>query len=142
MGNVKWGRVVLWSILGLVIIVVVPILYVTVRMFILGFQMGGNPGLEAQKALSSGTPIMVVQFLGVALAGFLGGRGTARKAEDSYVLNGLLAGVGIAILFMVYGLVTGGGFSLLLLALAALAIAAGALGGWVGGRAAEAEAYD
>ena len=133
MGNIKWGRIVLWSIVGLIILVAVPILYVVVRMVILGFQMGGNPGAEAQKAFSSGPGIIVAIFLAGALSGFLGGRGAARKAEGSYLLNGVLAGVGITILFVVYSLVTGGGFSLLTLGIAALTIAAGVLGGWVGG---------
>jgi len=141
MGNIKWGRVVVWAIIGALIMIVVPILYVTVRMVALGFQMGGNPGPEAQKAFSSGPVMLAVVFLGGAVGGFLGGRGPARKAEGSYLLNGILAGVLIAILYLIWSLI-GSGFGLLLLALAAVVIAFSALGGWVGGRGAQAEEYD
>ena len=63
MENVKWGRIVLWGIIGLVIVIAAPILYVVVRMVILGFQMGGNPPAEAQREFASGPGIMVVLFL-------------------------------------------------------------------------------
>jgi uncharacterized membrane protein len=139
--EVKWGRVVLWSILGLIVFLASAYLYVTVRMFILGFQLGGNPPQEAIAEFSSGTLYKVVLFLAMALGGFLGGRAAARKAEGSYLLNGLLAGIGLTIVFTVYVAVTGGSLNLAMLLFAALAIAGGALGSWVGGRAAEAEAY-
>ena len=139
--DVKWGRVVLWSILGLIIFLATSYLYVTVRMVILGFQLGGTPPQEAIMEFSSGPLYMVILCLAMALGGFLGGRASARKAEGSYLLNGLLAGIGVAIVFVVYIIVTGSSFSLMVLLWAVLAIAGGALGGWVGGRAAEAEAY-
>jgi len=139
--EVKWVRVVVWSILGLVIFLASAYLYVTVRMVILGFQLGGNPPQEAIKEFSSGALYMAVLFLAMALGGFLGGRASARKAEGSYLLNGLLAGIGLTIVFNVYVIVTGGSLDLMMLLYAALAIAGGALGGWIGGRAAEAEAY-
>jgi hypothetical protein len=139
--KVKWGRVVLWSVLGLIIAIAIPLLYVTVRMFIIGFQIGGNPGVEVQRELSSGPLYMVIWCLAMALGGFLGGRAPARKAEGSYLLNGLLGGLGVAILFAVFLIVTGSSFSLIVLLWVVLAIAASALGGWIGGHAAEAEAY-
>ena len=141
MANIKWGRIVLWGIIGVIIMIAAPILYVTVRMVALGFQMGGNPGPEAQKAFSSGPAIMTVIFVAGALAGFLGGRGAARKAEGSYLLNGVFAGVLIAVLYLVWSLI-GSSFGFVLLAVMAVVIALAALGGWVGGNAAEAEAYD
>jgi hypothetical protein len=141
MENVKWGRIVMWGIVGILILVVAPILYVTIRMVILGFQMGGNPPQEAQREFASGIQILVVLLVAGGLAGFLGGRGPARKAEGSYLLNGILAGVLVSVLFIVYSLI-GGGFDLMLLVVIAVIIALAALGGWAGGRAAEAAAYD
>ena len=96
---------------------------------------------EAAQEFASGTAIRVVALLAVVLGGFLGGLLPARKAEGSYLLNGLLTGLGVAILFVVYIIVTGSSFSPIVLLWAVLAITAGVLGGWVGGRAAEAEAY-
>ena len=139
--KVKWGRVILWSVLGFIIAIAIPLLYVTVRMFIIGFQIGANPGPEVQRELSSGLLYLVIWCLAMALGGFLAGRAPARKAEGSYLLNGLLAGLGMAILFAVFLIVTGSSFSLIVLLWVVLAIAASALGGWLGGRAAEAEAY-
>ena len=110
-------------------------------MVILGFQLGGNPPQEAIMEFSSGPLYLAILFLAMALAGFLGGRASARKAEGSYLLNGLLAGLGLTIVFNVYVLVTGGSLDLMTLLYAALAIGGGALGSWIGGRAAEAEAY-
>ena len=94
--DVKWGRVVLWSILGVIIFVATMYLYVTVRMVILGFQLGGNPPQEAIAEFSSGPVYLGILCLAMALAGFLGGRASARKAEGSYLLNGLLSGIGLA----------------------------------------------
>ena len=140
--EVKWGRVVLWSILGFIIFLATSYLYVTVRMVILGFQLGGNPPQEAIIEFSSGALYTVILSVAIALGGFLGGRASARKAEGSYLLNGLLTGIGLVIVFAVFFVVTGSSFSLVVLLWAVLAIAAAVLGGWVGGRAAEAEAYD
>jgi putative membrane protein (TIGR04086 family) len=142
LSDVKWGRVVLWSILGFIIAVAIPILYVVVRMFILGFQLGGAPPPEAQVEFVTSTAYAVVALLSTALGGFLGGRAAARKAEGSYVLNGLLVGLGMAILLVVFTIFQTSSVSVGTLLQAVLAIAPGALGGWVGGRAAEAEAYD
>jgi hypothetical protein len=142
LSNVKWGRVVLWSILGFIIAIAIPILYVVVRMFILGFQLGGAPPPEAQKEFVISPAYAVVALLSTALGGFLGGRAPARKAEGSYVLNGLLVGLGIAILLVAFTIFQTSSVSVGTLLQAVLAIALGALGGWVGGRAAEAEAYD
>jgi len=143
MSNIKWGRVVLGIVLAFIIAVVIPILYVTVRMFILGFQLGGAPPREAQIKFATDTVYSVVALLSTVLGGFLGGRMPARKAEGSYVLNGLLVGVGLAIIIAVFSVFQSSSFSIWVLLHAALAIAAGALGGWLGGRSAEAaEMYD
>ena len=90
----------------------------------------------------SGVLIVVVMFVGALVAGFLGGRGTARRAAGSYLLNGVLAGVGMAILNQIYSFISSGTFSPWALAAGGVAIGGSVLGGWVGGRAAEAEAYD
>ena len=141
MSNIKWGRVVVGIVLAIVIAILVPILYVVVRMVILGFQ-GGSPDAEAQKEVVLSTSYAVVALVAAVLGGFVGGRLPARKAEDGYLLNGLLAGVGTAILIAVWTFVQSGSLSLGTLLHAAMAIAGSALGGWLGGRAAEVEAYD
>jgi putative membrane protein (TIGR04086 family) len=143
MSNIKWGRVVLWIVLGLILFIAVPILSVVVRMVILGFQLGGNPPAEESIRFSTDTVYRVISLLSVVLAGFLGGRAPARKAEGSYVLNGLVVGIGLAIVILAFALFQSGSFSFWMPVYAVLAIAAGALGGWLGGRSAEAaEMYD
>ena len=82
MENIKWGRIVVWSIIGIVILVAAPILYVVARMVVLGFQMGGNPPPEMQREFASGTPIMVVLFVAAALVGAQG-RGQLSAERDS-----------------------------------------------------------
>ena len=142
MENIKWGQVVLWVIIGAVIVIAASSLYVILRMVVLGFQMGGNPPSDAAQQFTSGPAIITVVFVAAALAGFLGGRGPARKAEGSYLLNGILAGVLIAVLSIIWSLIGGGGVDWGMFAVAAVVVAFSALGAWVGGRAAEAEAYD
>jgi putative membrane protein (TIGR04086 family) len=141
MSNIKWGRVVLGIVLAIIVALVVPILYVTVRMVIIGFQ-GGSPDAEAQKEVVLSTSYAVVALVAAVLGGFLGGRLPARKAEGSYLLNGLLVGLGTAILLAVWTFVQSSSFSLGTLLHVAMAIGGSLLGGWLGGRAAEAEAYD
>ena len=141
MSNIKWGRVVVGIVLAIVIAILVPILYVVVRMVILGFQ-GGSPDAEAQKEVVLSTSYAVVALVAAVLGGFVGGRLPARKAEDGYLLNGLLVGLGTAILIAVYTFFQSSSLSLGTLLHAAMAIGGSALGGWLGGRAAEAEAYD
>ena len=141
MKDIKWGRVVVWIIVGTVIMVGSLFLYVTIRMVARGFQ-GMSTDAEAQKAVMSGIVPVVVMFLAALVAGFFGGRGPARHAEGSYLLNGVLSGVGMAILNQIYSFVSSGTFSPWALAAGGVAIGGSLLGGWVGGRGAEAEAYD
>ena len=140
--DVKWGRVIVGIVLTAIIAIAVPVLYVVVRMVILGFQLGGNPPQEAQVEFVLSPVYAVVALLATALGGFLGGRLPARRAEGSYLLNGLLAGLGAAILLAAFAIFQYGSVSWGTLLQAVVAIGGGALGGWVGGRAAEAEAYD
>ena len=142
LSDVKWGRVIVGIVLAFVIAIGISFLYVVVRMFILGFQLGGAPPPEAQKEFVLSPVYAVVALSATVLGGFLGGRLPARRAEGSYLLNGLLVGLGVAILLAVFTIFQTGSVSSGTLLQAALAIGGSALGGWVGGRAAEAEAYD
>jgi putative membrane protein (TIGR04086 family) len=139
--EVKWGRVIAGIVLGAIIAIAIPILYVVVRMVMLGFQLGGNPPPEAQVEFLLSAAYAVVAFLATALGGFLGGRLPARRAEGSYLLNGLVVGVGLAIVRAGFSVFQFGSMTVRTPLHAILAIAASALGGWIGGRAAEAEAY-
>jgi hypothetical protein len=142
MSEVKWGRVVGGIVVGVVIGILVPILYVFVRMFILGFQLGGAPPPEAQKEFVISPVYAVIALVATLVGGFVGGRMPARRAEGGYLLNGLLVGVGLAIVVAAFTFFQTSSLNWGTLLQAALAIAGSALGGWVGGRAAEAEAYD
>jgi hypothetical protein len=142
MSDIKWGRVLAGIVVGVVIGILVPILYVFVRMFILGFQLGGAPPPEAQKEFVTSTIYAVVALVATLVGGFLGGRMPARRAEGSYLLNGLLVGAGMAIVIAAFTFFQTSSLNWGTLLQAALAVAGSVLGGWVGGRAAEAEAYD
>ena len=141
MSNIKWGRVVVGIVLAFVVSVGIAFLYVFVRMFMRGAQ-GLDTGPEAQKVVVMSSVYAVVALVATALGGFLGGRLPARRAAGSYLLNGLLVGVGTVILLIVSALLQSGTVGLGMLLQAVLAIGGSALGGWVGGRAAEAEEYD
>jgi len=141
MKEIKWARVVLGIVVGFVVGVGVPFLYVFVRMFMRGAQ-GLDTGAEAQKVILVTAAYTVVALLGTVLGGFLGGRMPARRAAGSYLLNGVLVGVGMVILLVAFSFFQSGTVGWGTLIQAVLAIGGGALGGWVGGRAAEAEEYD
>jgi len=141
MKEIKWVRVVLGIVVAFVLSIGIAFLYVFVRMFMRGAQ-GLDTGQEAQKVVVMSTVYSVVLLVATLVGGFVGGRMPARRAEGSYLLNGLLVGVGTVILFVVWALVQSGTVGWGMLLQAALAIGGSALGGWVGGRAAEAEEYD
>jgi putative membrane protein (TIGR04086 family) len=141
MKDIKWVRGVFGIVLAFVVSVGIAFLYVFVRMFMRGAQ-GLDTGPEAQKAVVMTTAYAVVALVATALGGFLGGRMPARRAEGSYLLNGLLVGVGTVIILVVFAFIQSGTVGWGTLLQAVLAIAGSALGGWVGGRAAQAEEYD
>ncbi|MBL7199945.1 MAG: hypothetical protein ISS56_07345 [Anaerolineae bacterium] len=106
--EIRWGRVVLGIILALVIFVVVPILINVGYGVVRGFQMRGSPPNEMIVAFARSTPVVTVGVL-VTLAGaFFGGRVPARQAEDAKPLNGLVVGVGTAVVILILVLVQGG----------------------------------
>jgi hypothetical protein len=139
LSDVKWGRVALWTVLGLVIAILVPTIFMVAYMVVLGFQMRGAPPREVQVAFLLGIPHNVVGLLATALGGFLGGRATARAAEASHQLNGLVVGIGLAIVRAAFSVFQFGTFTVWLPPHAILAIAGGCLGGWLAGRRAEKE---
>jgi ABC-type nitrate/sulfonate/bicarbonate transport system permease component len=138
MSNVKWGRAVLWIVLGLVIAFAITNLFITLAMVVRGFQLRGAPPREEQVAFILGAPSNIVAVLGTAFAAWLGGRATARRAEGGYTTNGLVVGVGVGVLMAAYS-VFQRGLSAWMPVHAVLGIAGGYLGGLLGGKKAEAE---
>ena len=139
MSNVKWGRAVLWIVLGVVIAFAISNLFIVLAMVVRGFQLRGAPPREEQVAFIVGVPNNIVAVLATALGGLLGGRATARKAEGGYSTNGLVVGVGVGILMAAYSVFQRGQFSAWTPIHAVLGIVGGYLGGLLGGRKAEAE---
>jgi hypothetical protein len=139
MSDIKWGRVVLWIVLGALIALLISNLFVVVAMVVRGFQLRGAPPQEEQIAFILGLPNNIVGLLTTILGGFLGGRAVARKAEGSYTLNGLFVGIGVGILVAVFYVTQRGGFSFWVPLHVVLGIAGGWLGGLAGGKKAEAE---
>jgi hypothetical protein len=139
MSEIKWGRAVFWIVLGVLFALVVSNLFVVLAMVVRGFQLRAAPPREEQVAFIVGLPNNIVALLITALGGFLGGRATARRAEGSYSLNGLVVGIGVGILMALYLVFQRGAFTAWVPLQAILGIAGGWLGGRVGGRSAETE---
>jgi hypothetical protein len=139
MSNVKWGRAVLWIVLGTIIAFVIANLFVLVPMVVRGIQLRGAPPREEQIALIISPAYNIAAALATALGALLGGRATARKAEGGYTVNGLVAGVGVGVLMAVYSVAQRGEFTFWTVLHAVLGIAGGYLGSILGGRSAEAE---
>ena len=141
MSKIKWVRVLFGIVVAFVISVGIAFLYVFVRMFMRGAQ-GLGTGAEAQKVVVMSTAYVVVALVATVVGGFVGGRMPARRATGAYLLNGALVGVGTTIVLVVWAFVQSSSISWGTALQAALVIAGSVLGGWVGGRAAEAEEYD
>jgi hypothetical protein len=143
MKEIKWGRVVVWIVVGTVIAVAGAVVWSVVGLLPRGFQLGGTPPREEQIAFVLGPVYNTVAALIAGLGALLGGRATARRAEGGYSLNGLFVGIGVGILGGAYSLFNRGGeFTFWPVLTAILSIGGGLLGGVLGGRKAEAEAYD
>jgi hypothetical protein len=139
MSNVKWGRAILWIVLGVVIAFAISNLFIVLAMVVRGFQLRGAPPREEQVAFILSVPNNVVAVLVTALAAWLGGRATARGAEGDYTTNGLVVGVGVGLLMALYSILQRGQLSLWTPIHAVLGIAGGWLGGLLGGKKAAAE---
>ena len=143
MGNIKWGRAVVWMVLGAIIAIVLAMVWSVVGMLPRGFQLRGTPPREEQIAWAFGPVYNAVAAVITGLVALLSGRSTARKAEGGYTLNGLLVGIGVGILVAVYGVFSRGEFTFWPVLHAILGVAGGWLGGMLGGKRAEAdEMYD
>jgi hypothetical protein len=139
MSEIKWGRAVLWIVLGVLFAFVLSNLFIVLAMVVRGFQLRAAPPREEQVAFIIGLPNNIFALLMTTLGGFLGGRATARRAEGSYGLNGLVVGIGVGILMALYLVFQRGAFTAWVPLHAVLGIAGGWLGGRVGGKHAEAE---
>ena len=143
MSNVKWGRAVLWIVLGALIAFVLSNAFIFGAMFIRGVQLRGAPPMEEQVAFIVGVPNNIVALLATAVGALLGGRATARRAEGGYTVNGLVVGVGVGLLLAIYSVAQRGAFSVWTPFHALLGIGGGYLGGLLGGKKAkEEDMYD
>ena len=143
MAKVKWGRAVLWIVLGTLIAFLIANGFMMLAMVVRGFQLRGAPPREEQIAFVVGPVYNGVAVVATALGGLLGGRATARKAEGGYALNGLLVGVGVGLLSGVYSVLQRSAFTVWSPLHLVLGVAGGYLGGLLGGKRAQAdEMYD
>lgn len=128
LSGLRWGRIVLGVVLTFVVFVVVPILINVGYGVVLGFQLRGAPPQERIMEFALSTPVLIVGLLVTLVGAFLGGRVPANQAEEGKQLNGLMVGIGTALVILVLGLIQGGlDLWALLHGVAAL------LGGWLGG---------
>ena len=143
MANVKWGRVVLWIVLGALIAFVISNGFMLIAMFVRGFQLRGAPPQEEQVAFILGPIYNTVGIIASAVGGLLGGRAVARKSEGSYSVIGLIVGVGVGLLMGGFASFQRGSFTYWSPLHLVLGIVGGYLGGMLGGKRAQSdEMYD
>lgn len=143
MKDIKWGRVVLWIVLGTAIAFLIATGFMMVAMLVRGVQLRGTPPLEEQIAFIVGPIYNTVAIIASALGGLIGGRAAARRAAGSYSLNGLLVGLLVGLLMGAYAWMQRGDFTVWSPLHLVLGTAGGWLGGLLGGQRAQAdEMYD
>ncbi len=138
--SVKWGRVVIGTLVGFLIGVVGNLILQTIYGVVLGFQARGMPPQDQMIAAIKSLPFQILAALLILLGGFIGGRMAARDAESDHLKAGLITGVLLAILVAAWRAFSWGpdlGMGIH----AVLAI----VGGWLGGQLAASrtgEEYD
>jgi hypothetical protein len=128
--SLKWGRIVIGVIVGFLIALLVNLILQVGYGVVLGFQMRGAPPQEMMVAAVKSLPFQLLAALFVLLGGIVGGRIAARPAETNRPLAGLITGVLLAVLVVIWRAFSWGAADLWMLIQAVLAI----IGGWIGGR--------
>ena len=129
MSSLKWGRIVLGVIIGFVIALVVNLLLQVGYGVVLGFQARGAPPQEVMIAAVKTPAFQILAAFFVFLGGLVGGRFAARPAETNHQLAGLITGVLLAVLAVIWRAFSWGAADFWMLIQAILAV----LGGWLGG---------
>lgn len=127
--TLKWGRIVIGVIVGFVIALAVNILLQVAYGVVLGFQMRGAPPQDMIVAAIKTPAFQILAALFVFLGGLVGGRIAARPDETNHQLAGLITGVLLAILAVIWRAFSWGAADFWMLVQAILAVA----GGWFGG---------
>lgn len=127
LSTIQWGRVLLGVVLAFVIAYGSSIIVVTGYATVLAFQARGAPDMALINGFAANYAGLVTSlFFGIGA--FFGGRFAGRKAPGNAFQQGLVVGLGTAMIDVALNLV--GGFSLL--GLVSLLLALG--GGWVSGK--------
>ena len=127
--TLKWGRIVIGVIVGFVIALLVNILLQVGYGVVLGFQMRGAPPQDMIIAAIKTPTFQILAALFVFLGGLVGGRIAARPDETNHQLAGLITGVLLAVLAVVWRAFSWGAADFWMLIQAILAV----VGGWLGG---------
>jgi hypothetical protein len=130
MSSLKWGRIVVGVLVGLLVAVVGYIALQLAYGLVLGFQARGTPPQDVLIAAYTSVPFQLLGALLALLGGIVGGRTAARPAETNRPLAGLITGVLLAILVVAWRAFSWGTVDLWVVFYAVLAI----IGGWLGGR--------
>jgi uncharacterized protein YacL len=128
--SLKWGRIVVGVIVGFLVGVVGNIILQTVYGVVLGFQVRGMPPQDQMIAAIKSVPFQLLAALLILLGGWVGGRIAARPEETNRPLAGLVTGVLLAVLAVVWRLFSWGAADMWIVIQAILAI----IGGWLGGQ--------
>jgi|GEM_PF-1838322 uncharacterized protein YacL len=128
--SLKWGRIVIGVIVGFVVALLVNLILQVGYGVVLGFQMRGAPPQEMMVAAVKSLPFQLLAALFVLLGGFVGGRIAARPDETNRPLAGLITGVLLAVLVVIWRAFSWGAADLWMVIQAILAV----VGGWLGGR--------
>jgi uncharacterized protein YacL len=128
--SLKWGRIVLGVIVGFLVGVVGNIVLQTIYGVVLGFQVRGMPPQDQMIAAIKSVPFQLLAALLILLGGWVGGRIAARPEGTNRPLAGLVTGVLLAVLAVVWRAFSWGAADLWMVIQAILAV----VGGWLGGQ--------
>ena len=128
--SLKWGRILIGVVVGFLIAMVVNLALQVGYGVVLGFQMRGAPPREMIIAAVKSPLFQLLAALFVLLGGIVGGRIAARPEETNRPLAGLVTGVLLAIVMVIWRAFSWGAADLWMVIQAGLAI----VGGWIGGR--------
>jgi hypothetical protein len=134
LASVKWGRVLAWGIAGLIIAVVGNLLLQLLYGLVLGIQLRGSPPQDVLMAAWTSPLWLFIAALWAGIGALVGGRTAARGHERDHLFAGLVTGIIVALLAVAWRIFSWGPDFWLAIH-AVLAIAGGALGGWLARRA-------
>lgn len=129
--TLNWKGILIGALLGLLIGWILNITFQFVVGFVLGFQLRGTPPQEMLVAALMSWPVVLTGMALAFVGGLVGGRRGARDTEGGEIVAGLIVGISVAVVVMLWRYISGWGFDLWLVIDGVAAVVGGAVGGWL-----------